>query len=142
MLLGAPTRDRRNRHPGISKETTKTHALTVAPRDTERTPQPGPGGQSAQSSARSATIAAETTTMRGYVEPSTIRSHTAPSSRTLSSTPYVTSPPKPTPKPTPWTTTSTTKPHGAGPGGSPNHNPSSGYRCAPPGRTTIISDTH
>ena len=83
-----------------------------------------------------------TTTIRGYVEPSTIRSHTAPSGRTLSSTPYVTSPPKPTPKPTPWTTTSTTKPHGSGPGGSPNHNPSSGYRCAPPGRTTIISDTH
>ena len=89
-----------------------------------------------------AAIAAETTTMREYVEPSTIRSHTAPSRRTLSSTPYVTSPPKPMPKPTPWTTTSTTKPHRAGPGGSPNHNPSSGYRCAPPWRTTIISDTH
>ena len=70
------------------------------------------------------------------------KNHTAPSGRTLSSTLYVTSPPKPMPEPTPWTTTSTTKPHGAGPGGSPNHNPLSGYRCTPPGRTTIISDTH
>ena len=142
MLLGAPTRDTRNRHPGISKDPTKTHALTVAPRVTERMSQPGPRGLSAQPSVRSAAIAAETTTMRGYVEPSTIRSHTAPSRRTLSLTPYVTSPPKPTPKQTPWTTTSTKKKHGAGPGGSPNHNPSSGYRCAPPGRSTIISDTH